>query len=57
MRYTKLRLSAINCVHIEPQNFTENEKWKVQSEMFKGAGTVALVCSSIDETSSLASAQ
>jgi hypothetical protein len=35
----------------------KDEKWKVQSEMFREAGTVALVCSSIDETSSLASVQ
>ena len=55
-RFTVL-FSTINYVHTEAQNFMENEKWRVQSEMFKGAGTVALVCSSIDETSSLASVQ
>jgi len=55
-RFTVL-FSTFNYVHTEPQNFMEDEKWKVQSEMFKAAGTVALVCSSIDETSSLASVQ
>jgi len=35
----------------------EDEKWRVESEMFKGVGTVALVRRPIDETSSPTSEQ